>query len=427
MAASLHPTRKSGFVKNEAGNIAIIFGITFPAILGLAGFAIDGVSVNHQSSRMQNAADAAALGIAKELHLYRGKVSGKDSPEPTQLIEAGKAITEAHLETVGLTERPHSVDVIVDTKGSTIEVTISMEARTFIPGNYWAESPIRVDSVAHAYGTAKLCVLGLNGTKEKTIKVEKEAILTAPECAVQSNSLDPEGLEVSGHSTIESAGTCSSGGIKGADAINPTPETDCPPIEDPLLERITPKVTGCDYLDFEVEKGATTLSPGTYCGGIKLTKDAVVDLNPGLYIITGGKLDTGSETELRGEGVSFYFADDAATFDFKDKGLVELSAPEDGPMAGILFFGDRESLVGKRYKISSDSARKLLGTIYLPNSILEIAGTGKVGEASAYTVIVVDQLKIEEANLVVNANYAATDVPVPDGLGPNSTHITLER
>ena len=411
----------------EDGNVAVIFGITFPVLLGLAALAIDDASVNHQSSRMQNAADAAALGIAKELHVYRAPDPGKDLSDTTELVEAGKAITEAHLEFVGLAERPHQVEVIVDTKASTVEVKIAMEAKTFLPAKIWAESPIRADSVAHAYGTAKLCVLGLDGSKSGTLWSKKAGILTAPECAVQSNSTDLEGIQVEGGSTIDSAGTCSSGGIVGANAITPKPETDCPPIEDPLSARIAPAVSGCDFLDFEVDAGEATLSPGTYCGGIKMRNNAVVDLNPGLYIITGGKLDTGNKTQLRGENVSFYFADDEATFEFKDKGLVELSAPKEGPMAGILFFANRENTVGQRYEISSDSARKLLGTIYLPNAILEIGGTGKVADASAYTVIVVDRLKIDTANLVVNADYAASDVPVPDGLGPNSTSITLER
>ena len=53
--------------------------------------------------------------------------------------------------------------------------------------------------------------------------------------------------------------------------------------------------------------------------------------------------------------------------------------------------------------------------------------SGKVADASAYTVIVVNRLEMDTANLVVNANYAASDVPVPDGLGPNSTSIALER
>jgi hypothetical protein len=198
-------------------------------------------------------------------------------------------------------------------------------------------------------------------------------------------------------------------------------------MEDPLSERTVPTVTGCDYLDFEVDKGASTLSPGIYCGGITMKNNAVVDLSPGVYIIIGGKPDTGNKTELRGENVSFYFAGDEATFEFKDQGLVELSAPETGPMAGILFFANRENMAGQRYKISSDSARKLLGTIYLPNAILEIGDKGKVADASAYTVIVVDRLEIETANLVVNANYASSNVPVPDGLGPNSTSVTLER
>jgi hypothetical protein len=180
-------------------------------------------------------------------------------------------------------------------------------------------------------------------------------------------------------------------------------------------------------LDFKIEEGQTSISPGTYCGGIKMDKNAVVFAEPGIYIITGGKLDMGDKTQIRGESVSFYFADDAATFDFKDKGLVELSAPKEGPMAGILFYENPNALRAREFKISSNSARKLLGTIYLPNAVLKIVGAGKVAEESAYTVIVADRVEIQQSNLIVNADYASSDVPVPEGVGPNSTAVRLQR
>ena len=79
------------------------------------------------------------------------------------------------------------------------------------------------------------------------------------------------------------------------------------------------------------------------------------------------------------------------------------------------------------HKGFAPAARKLLGTIYLPNSELEITGAGDVAQESAYTIIIADKIHVRESRLVVNANYAATDVPVPAGLGPNSGQITLEQ
>jgi len=60
--------------------------------------------------------------------------------------------------------------------------------------------------------------------------------------------------------------------------------------------------------DFIIDKGESTNSPGTYCGGIKRDNDAIIHANPGIYIITGGKLDMGSKTQIHGDEVSFYFA-----------------------------------------------------------------------------------------------------------------------
>ena len=157
-----------------------------------------------------------------------------------------------------------------------------------------------------------------------------------------------------------------------------------------------------------------------------------------------------NEARLRGEYVSFYFADDAATLVFKDKAHVELGAPKDGPMAGILFFEDRSAPLGRNFEITSGSVRKLLGTIYLPRgnfkgdgknlvgTVKNVAGglTGALGlggllgvinEASAYTVIVANRLELISINLVINADYAASDVPVPNGVGPNSSKVRLSH
>ena len=119
-------------------------------------------------------------------------------------------------------------------------------------------------------------------------------------------------------------------------------------------------------------------------------------------------------------------------------------------MAGILFFEDRSAPLGRNFEIASGSVRKLLGTIYLPRgnfkgdgknligTVKNVAGglTGALGlggllgvinEASAYTVIVANRLELISINLVINADYAASDVPVPNGVGPNSSKVRLSH
>jgi hypothetical protein len=425
------------------GGIALIFALVLPVLVGLAGLSLDSAAFYDQQSRMQSAADSSALAIAKELHLFR---DGESSLE-----EFGKSRVETLLAEVGLVERPHSNIVRVDTEEGHAWVEITMAVESFLPADVWGENPIVVRAEASTYGAERLCVLGLHESSKDTIKADRAALITAPECAIQSNSKDPQGLTAGLLSTLVSSYTCTSGGYDGAlTSFVPQPETDCPVLEDPLAERAPPKVGGCDYLDFVSDMGVVTIEPGHYCGGLKVVNQADVVAAPGVYVISGGKLEVANNARLHGERVSFYFADDAATLRFKDRADVELSAPTDGPMAGILMFENPSATQGRNFEIASDSVRELLGTIYLPRGVFKGDGTAivsavqnvvggiaataglgtglpTIGEASAYTVIVANRLDLDGVNLVINADYAATDVPVPDGVGPLSGKVRLSR
>ena len=118
---------------------------------------------------------------------------------------------------------------------------------------------------------------------------------------------------------------------------------------------------------------------------------------------------------------------------------ISLTAPRSGIMAGILMFDDRH--VGnpiipplglnlaipllplgvklRQYRIISDDARVLLGTIYLPGGRLVIDSKKAVADRSAYTVIVANRVELFEGpNLFLNTDYASTDIPLPKGIGP---------
>jgi len=82
----------------------------------------------------------------------------------------------------------------------------------------------------------------------------------------------------------------------------------------------------------------------------------------------------------------------------------------------------------RRFSISSDNARKLLGTIYLPKASFYVDANKPVPDLSAYTVVVARQIELSAGpNLVLNANYGNTDVPVPKGVGPIGADVTLSQ
>jgi hypothetical protein len=63
----------------------------------------------------------------------------------------------------------------------------------------------------------------------------------------------------------------------------------------------------------------------------------------------------------------------------------------------------------------------------LPKGVFKTGGSGTIGSISAYTIIVADRIDMTSAKLVINADYAASDVPVPSGLGAASGQVRLVR
>ncbi len=410
----------SRFIARQDGNVALIFSLAFPVLLAGAGLAIDSAAFFDQQARMQSVADSTALAVANEIHLF------VDNPDTLQA--SGESRAESLLAEKGLSGQPHVTDVRVDTDQGHAQVEIAMQAKSFLPTEIWGENPIRVKADARTFGDVRLCVLGLDQTDSDTIRLDKGALVTAPDCAVQSNSSDPAGMRAGTGSIFVSIFSCTSGGYDGPEgAFVPEPETDCPVLDDPLSLREPPSVAGCDYLDTSFSDGTFAISPGTYCGGLKIVGHAEVTAEPGVYIMTGGELRVDNNATLRGENVGFYFADEAAVIKFKDKATIELSAPKDGPMAGLLFYENPAAIEGRDFEISSDAARKLLGTIYLPKGTFKGGGSGKIAALSAYTIIVARRIDLEGAQLIVNADYSSSDVPVPLGLGPNNSKVRLSR
>jgi hypothetical protein len=322
---------------------------------------------------------------------------------------------------------PHSIDVTVDPENNFIDVDIQMVAQVLLPFGFWEENPMKIHARALAYGHGRLCILGLDPSKSDTIKATANAVITAPDCAVQSNSKNASGLKVDNGGSLVSSLICSSGGYSGDGSFEPTPQVDCPLLEDPLSEREPPGVGGCDDLDREIKGETLSISPGVYCGGLKISGEAEVTAEPGNYVFTGGKLEVKDKSTFQGENVSLYFADDDSVFTFDKDTTIDLTAPKDGLMAGILVYESQSVAKGHNYTIKSENAKRLLGTIYLPNGKLVVDSKSDVAAESAYTVIVAKQIEIKGANLVVNADYGGSDVPVPEGVGPNSSMVRLTR
>ena len=380
--------------------------------------------------------DAAALAAAKERVLSKGDEKFFNEIASTYIYANYSDINPktVSIKTTVL-EDPFSVTVQVSEKWTPF---FSHFLSTGV-------TPVTTEATANLAGAGFVCVVGLMNYKSvSSIHLDQKSYLKAENCGVYSNSPSKTGLRADRNSKIRAHSICSVGGYyqhKGVADVVPEPITDCPKIDDPLGDRPAPNVGACDYND-TIITADTRLNPGTYCDGIKIDGDARVTLNSGVYVIKDGSLEVNDDASLTGSGVGFFMTGENSLFNFAKETKIDLSAPVTGELAGILFYEDRNTPYsfkkfnplkpwetldekGKNkagdgvriHVISSDFANNLLGTFYLPNSILLINSEKSVADESAYTAIITARLWLQEGpTLVLNSDYKSTNVPVPENL-----------
>lgn len=417
---------------NRDGNIAILTALTLPVLLLFASAAVDFQRYNLSRSRLQEFADALAMRGAKEL-----TIAGATAAKIDSIVRAaanGGLAQEFQLSGFSLSAQ-------TDLEAASVSVSLTQAPPT---GLLISRSPafaknIDVKATAVARGAKNVCVVALK-VEGDAILIQERAKLDARPCAILSNSSATAGIIAKDRALLRSNLTCSAGGFEGALSLfSPEPLTDCPTYDDPLAGRVEPQIGLCDHFDFEVgttnaQNGAApplvsvVVNPGVYCGGLKILDFAHVRFMPGVYIIKDGPLFVGARSTLTGDNIGFFLDGADSTFTFEQSAEIRMTAPIDGPLAGILFFESRTAPLDRNHSIFSENAHELLGTIYLSRGVLIVDTQAPVADTSAYTALVVRRLELKGGpTLVLNAKYSMTDVPVPSGLGPTGGEIYLRN
>lgn len=407
---------------NAHGGIVISFAMLLPVVLGIIGLASDYAMMTKVRQDLQQAADAAAIAGAREIPLAMSNV--KQVASAVRSFAAYRLMEDSAATDAKLASGHLALNVEVVDHFSAVKVTITETWTPFFLHFINAGvTPIIVTSQARYVGRNNVCVLGL-ASGNAAVYLDKNARLSGNNCGVFSNSSDASGLHVDSGAVLRAQIICSAGGasVSSSATVVPAPITDCPAVQDPLAKRAAPSIGSCDHNGLVLDSVTKTIDPGVYCGGLTIKGTAKVTLNPGIYVIKDGGLTVTGTATITGTSVGFFITGTkVVATNFTQKTHVSLAAPKDGPMAGLLLFEDRAVTVKMKHKITSDDARVLLGTIYLPVGSLIIDAKQPVADQSAYTAIVVQSLELNMGpNLVLNADYDMTDVPVPAGIAGSS-------
>ena len=124
---------------------------------------------------------------------------------------------------------------------------------------------------------------------------------------------------------------------------------------------------------------STNLSPGVYCGGLKIGGSSTVNLDPGTYIMDSGNFEVAGDVYIYGTGVTIILTSSSNNYgSVKITGgtEIDLSAPTSGDYAGVDIYQDPDAPEGNSNDITGTADMDIEGAVYLPSGDLNIGGNG---------------------------------------------------
>ncbi len=377
----------------ESGAVAPLTAILLTVILGFAGLGVEVGLWQLERRTLQGAADAAASSAANAM------LTGQDPGTQARAV-AGS---------FGYQDGVDGVVIAVNvppTSGSKAGISQAVEVvihkpRAPLLTAMFIEGPIDLGAraVASMQSTGgDFCVLALEVTAEATV-LTGTAHLDLPTCGLAVNSANSQALRLTGTSRIDATNVSIVGGYKttGSAVIATTdaigPQTGMAPLADPYADLAVPSYSGCSYTNFSISgSGTATISPGTYCNGLKISGSRTITMQAGTYIIDRGQFDISGTTIINGTGpvtivLTSSTGSSHAELSISGSGQLNIAAPTSGPLSGVAIFQDRNAVASGTNAMTGSSTQNVNGLIYFPKQSVKWTGTTQAGIAECTQLI----------------------------------------
>lgn len=401
-------------ITDREGGVIIIVTFAIPVIVGCLALASDLGYWYTTKRQTQQQADTAAYGAARLMR--DGSVGGVTlrSVALNDAVRNGYPDTEPNTFTVN---RP-PVSGAYAGNSSAVEVTIQRRAEAFFARIFGITSvTINARAVVSVDSGGDACVLALSTGASRALHISGSTTVDMPTCALATNSAAPDSVTLGGSATLQAKSISTVGGIslKGGFVLDEPSATGTAPIKDPYAGLVVPATGPCTVKNFKLGgPGDVTISPGVYCGGISMSGSGTLFLGKGTYILDGGDFSMSGHGRIRcgncaspTDGVTVILTSKngrVGSVSIAGSGDIELSAPGDGPYAGIVFFQDPAAAAGNNAKLNGGSAMRISGGIYLPRADLSYVGGNSFASGKGCVSIVA--LTVE---MIGNSNLQLTD------------------
>lgn len=385
----------------RGGGVAVLTAMALPPALILALGAIELQQVVSDKATTQDAADHASLWGAQQLTVT--SVGAEDRAEAYALSQIPDIASRSTVTVTAQKTGATTMNVSIDT------VRMSFFMNLLPPGGFKTHA----ESTAVGEGITPLCVLSLGEYSD--VVLQNSSRINAPLCLVHSNR------DIGVNSSASLTGQLVEAVRTASGPITPSASTGAQVIDDPF-DNLNINFPFCiPYGEVDIYSN-TTLQPGIHPKAYNVRNGATLTLAPGDHYFCN-EIVLKNYAKLVGDDVALLFGP-VATFDWKDGSDVRLHGRKTGAFAGFVMIAARQRTIP--FTLESDPISDITGTIYVPNTTLVVEGDGQGAQESSWTVVATKALVLTGSpNLVINANYSGSDVPVPNGVGSKgSTRIT---
>ena len=390
--------------KARRGNVAILVGLSMPAIVGASGVTMDVATWYHAKKEAQVAADAAAYAAA--LNLAEQGLDGTATKPPMEVRANDAAGRNGYTGTVVLNFPPSSGVAVGNNRA--VEAILTEPAPLYFTSVFWNGAPnIQARAVAIAVVT-DACVWALDPTERAALNVSGGANVDL-DCGVVVNSNDPQAaLNQSGNSCLVATSISVAGEYTGG-CVTPEPERYTANYGNPLGGLPFPNAGdyGACLTNGKYNITATPPNPlvaGRYCGEISIS-GGTVTLEGGEYFIEGDLKVSGNASLIANGPVTIFYA---GQVDIASGAIVTLDAITTGPYANMLFFQDPNISGNIKNKFSGGVSMNLTGIILAAGASVEFTGGSSLIESK---VAIVANTVNFVGNTFVDGDYAASLLP----------------
>lgn len=352
------------FFGARSGQMVAIFALVAPFIVMLVTFGLDYARFENAERRIMRVTDAAALSAA--LMTGQSRVPVDVLTKRVETVVRSHYASDARLSfdvEVNGHEPPYTVGVVVS------HHLEPMFKNVFFP------SVVTVSHIASAEVAemGPICVLALGDDSPFGVRLRHRTSVFAPNCGVQSNFDDPDISLEMGPNTQLAASFINLVGNVTTHHATPAPRTEEARVADPLESKANwPVAGGCDFVDLRLSTGTHTMTPGTYCG-LRITGDASVTFQPGIYIIKNSQFLAGSKASLFGREVGFFLTGQRAKLRIKDAATLDFTPPASGPMTDIFIARASGDIPrDKHQQLGGRGPSRFEGMVYLPHTRLHV-------------------------------------------------------